>query len=162
MTTSATPLISSACTALSSSAIMFGSVRRLATRLEAPEVASLEGIEPIASRLELTLGAQRPTSSCPCEATALLLASPGTPLQLSATTDPIAKSILVAPRASPRVWGGSYLADLAVTQESDSHVLPPQRTAAGSAASAQMQPSSSSSSSAAASAASSASSSGGT
>ena len=43
------------------------------------------------------------------------------------------------------------------TRESDSHVLPPQRTAAaGSAASAQMQPSSSSSSSAAASAASSA------
>eukprot|EP00964_Phaeocystis_antarctica_P128545 scaffold92320_cov60-Phaeocystis_antarctica.AAC.3 len=73
---------------------MFGSVRRLATRLSAPEVASLEGIEPIASRFELTMGAQRATSRCPCEATALLLASPGPPLQLSATTDPIARSIL--------------------------------------------------------------------
>jgi hypothetical protein len=102
MTTSATPLISSACTALSSSAIMFGSVRRLVIRLKAPEVTSLEGIEPIAkspaSRFELTLGAQCPTSSCPCETTVLLLASPGTPLQL-ATTDPIARSILARPRS---------------------------------------------------------------
>jgi len=113
MTTSATPLISSACTALSSSAIMFGSVRRLVIRLKAPEVTSLEGIEPIAkspaSRFELTLGAQCPTSSCPCETTVLLLASPGTPLQL-ATTDPIARSILARPRSwcPERVEGGNY------------------------------------------------------
>ena len=102
MTTSAAPLISSDCTRLSSSAIIFGSARRIAARLEPPKVASCKGLEPVArtsvpaSRFELALGAQRPMSSCACEATVLLLASPGTPLQL-ATTGPTARtSILVA------------------------------------------------------------------
>ena len=108
MTTSAAPLISSDCARLSSSAIIFGSARRIAARLEPPNVASWEDLEPVArtsvpaSRFELALGAQRPMSSCACEATVLLLASPGTPLQL-ATTGPTARtSILVAASASLR------------------------------------------------------------
>ena len=106
MTTSAAPLISSDCARLSSSAIIFGSARRIAARLEPPNVASWEDLEPVArtsvpaSRFELALGAQRPMSSCACEATVLLLASPGTPLQL-ATTGPTARtSILVAASVS--------------------------------------------------------------
>ena len=106
MTTSAAPLISSDCARLSSSAIIFGSARRIAARLEPPNVASWEDLEPVArtsvpaSRFELALGAQRPMSSCACEATVLLLASIGTPLQL-ATTGPTARtSILVAASVS--------------------------------------------------------------
>ena len=117
MTTSAAPLISSDCARLSSSAIIFGSARRIAARLEPPKVASWEGLEPVArtsvpaSRFELAMGAQRPSSSCACETRVLLLASPGTPLQL-ATTGPTARtSILVAASVSGGTTEGGDAAD---------------------------------------------------
>ena len=117
MTTSAAPLISSDCTRLSSSAIMLGSARRIAARFEAPKVASCEDVEPSArtsvpaSRFELALGAQRSMSSCACEATVLLLASPGTPLQLATTGPTATTSILVAASVSGGTTEGGEAAD---------------------------------------------------